>query len=91
MPGASLSSDGAGGFGGDVTRGEAGAAGGEDEVGGVGVGPGGERGGDAAGLVGDELARGERVAALLAPGRDRVARGVGALAAMAGVGDGEDG
>ena len=61
------------------------------EVGEVGVGPGGERGGDAAGLVGDERARGEGVAALRGPGGDRVARGVGPLAAVAGVGDGEDG
>ena len=82
---------GAGGFGGDVARGEAGAAGGEDEIGEVGVGPGGEGGGDPDGLVGDEGAVGEDEAVRRGPGGDGVARGVGPLAAVAGVGDGEDG
>ena len=40
---------------------------------------------------GTRRAVGEGVAAVRGPGRDRVARGVGALAAVAGVGDGEDG
>ena len=47
--------------------------------------------GDAAGLVGHEAPLGQRVAALGGPGGDRVARGVGPLAAVAGIGDGEDG
>ena len=55
------------------------------------VGPGGERGGDPDGLVGHQGALGEGVAVLGGPRGDGVARGVGPLAAVARVGDGEDG
>ena len=43
------------------------------------------------GLVGDEGAVGEDEVVLRGPGGDGVARGIGPLAAVAGVGDGEDG
>ena len=57
MPGASLSSTARVASGVTSRGGEAGAAGGEDEVGPVAVGPRGQRAGDAAGLVGHEGAR----------------------------------
>ena len=79
------------GLGRDVARREAGAAGGEDEVGPVRVGPGSEDGRDSDGIVGHQVAPGEIIAVLRRPGGDRVARGIGAIAAGAGVGDGEDG
>ena len=86
-----LLENGAGGFGGDVAVGEAGAAGGEDDVRVVAVGPLSEGGRDPAGLIGHERALGHGVAALLGPGGDEIAGGVAPLAAAAGVGDGEDG
>ena len=85
MPGASRSST-ARVASGVTSRGvEAGAAGGEDEIGAVAVGPCGDGGGDAAGLVGHQGALGEMVALVCRPRGDRVAGRVHALATAAGV------
>ncbi len=83
--------DDAGGLRGYVARGEAGAAGGEDEIGAVPIGPLGEGRGNGAGLVGNEPPVGQAVAAGGGPGGDRVARGIGPLATVACVADRQDG
>jgi len=73
-------------------RGEAGAAGGDDEVGGVVVAPGEELADDGHGVVADHGTRGHVVAERRRPvGGGGSAGGVVTLPARGGVGDSEDG
>jgi hypothetical protein len=92
-PGRLALEHGARGLGRHVARREPGAAGGEHELGRVPprVAPGEELAHDGRPLVGHERARGRGAAARGGPRRGGLARGVVALAARAGVGDGEDG
>ena len=50
------------GFGGDIARREAGAAGGDDEIGEAGIGPVAELSGDGRAVVGDDETRGDLMA-----------------------------
>ncbi len=73
-----------------VARGEAGAAGGEDEVDGTAIGPSQQHRHDGRGFVGHEGALRHRVALAAGPRRNRVTRAIGALAPCPGVAHGQD-
>ena len=83
--------DGLGGFGCGVARTESSAAGGENQVGGLGVGEFTEERLDSCGIVGESVGRNDTPAERIAAGDHRGAGGVLTGAIGYGVADGDDG